>query len=275
MSKLVSVIFTVLCLSCVSAARPPLPAAGDVVFNNFANIKQSTLPNNNATAFIRNPESALKSGGNMGAFGTASNFVGLQGNFKVPSLPQTYSQQSVFLWYGVQFSGGDYGVLQPVLMYGPVCCAKGGVGAGSDPNYDANPYWYWSSQYVYPDGTGSYQCDCPSSPRRAEPGHTISTHIYLGTDGTWTTYAKNEDTGEEDWVTVAHPKMDDSLSWSALTPYPLIIQETYNVNSVDKLPGDAAWSITATTDGRDPGWSSNSGNVHCSGSQCSFNLQGL
>jgi hypothetical protein len=77
------------------------------------------------------------------------NFTELTGNFLVPPLPIDYSaEQSVFLWFGVELRGGDFGVLQPVLMFGPCCCAKEGVGAHADPEYSNEPYWYFSSQYV-------------------------------------------------------------------------------------------------------------------------------
>jgi hypothetical protein len=97
---------------------PPTPAAISDLAVDFVKIS-------NQTVGYRHFGSSLKSGyGDLSAFGVAQRFSGFTGTFIVPPLPSSYQRQSVFLWFGVQFAGGDYGVLQPVLMYGPDCCAK-------------------------------------------------------------------------------------------------------------------------------------------------------
>ena len=196
--------------------------------------------------------------------GFTENITELTGSFIVPPLPTDYSaEQSVFLWFGVEWTGGDYGVLQPVLMFGPDCCAKDGVGPGADPKYSRNPYWYFSSQYVFPNvSSGLYVCDCPDDYQtfRVDVGDVInSTMSFDAVADAWTVYSASS--GQESVLLVEHPFNDPSQSWNELqretTTWGMAVVETYLIDKPEQQMPQDAWITAGVV--RPPGKGPNGG----------------
>lgn len=153
----------------------------------------------------------------------ALSFATYRCEFTVPALPESYDDQSVFLWCGIQQAGevdgsSSFGVIQPVVMYGPDCTsATIGLGPEADPGYRAAPYWYYSAQYVYPTSGGATVCASSPQGFRAEPGDVlVSTFTYdPGTDAVTVAIAQLDGSGESTFV-ATHPQMDPALSWAPL-----------------------------------------------------------
>jgi hypothetical protein len=117
----------------------------------------------------------------------------------------------------------DFGVLQPVLMFGPDCVQdlrdgngkKFGPGPGHDPDYVRNPYWYYSAQYVFPDppSPNGYKCTT-GTVFKAVPGEIlISTMSYNATRDEMTVRISRPDGSGASSLTVKHPKDDLSKHW--------------------------------------------------------------
>ena len=179
--------------------------------------------------------------------------------FLVPPVP-SYGQQSLFLWCGVQQSSGvtptgdtSFGVLQPVLMFGPDCVqelAQGqGFGPGNDPNYESDPYWYVSAQYVYPSPIGSTDYRCTSGPVfKVNPGDTlISSFTYETANQTMTVAVSCPESGNSSSLTVANPWDESSQSWSQFIGGDAFILEAaieiWNLTAPDQWPS-GTWQVT-------------------------------
>jgi len=226
--------------------------------------------------------------GNLGVAVGTQGITLLNGTFVVPPLPKTYANQSIFLWFGIEPQGYDLGVLQPVLMYGPCCASKNGIGYPSDPSYSRNPYWYYSSQYVYPDPKTGTCCVCTGGPVfKTSPGNTLlSTLTYDATKG-WIVYFQDlqQTASSSQWATT--PYMDPTKSWVNYSNHTtsFVVAETYNIdNSVvtAEMPPTAAWvTHSQAQNGNNavysPAWvvtQGNKSNVVCDKSgNCTFNLQ--
>ena len=169
--------------------------------------------------------------------------------FTVPDAP-AYDQQSVFLWCGVQQASGvssmgdtSFGVLQPVLMFGPDCVQAlpegAGFGPGNDPTYDANPYWYYSSQYVYPSPRGSLTYQCTSGPVfKASPGDVLVSTFTMTASGATVSIVGPNQTGNST-LSAASPWNEAGQSWSQF------------LGSADQVLVEAAvevWSIHGASD---------------------------
>ena len=139
----------------------------------------------------------------------------------VPSVPaiKKGGPQAIYLWCGVQ-EKTDFGVLQPVLMFGPDCVQKLPEGEKSgpdnDPDYNRNPYWYYSAQYVFPDppSPDGYKCTT-GTVLKAVPGETlVSIMAYDAAKDEMTVRISRPDGSGESSLTVKHPKGDPSKHWS-------------------------------------------------------------
>ena len=178
--------------------------------------------------------------------------------FEVPPVPD-YDQQSLFLWCGVQQSSGvtpsgdtSFGVLQPVLMFGPDCVQDlpqgQSFGPGNDPNYENAPYWYISAQYVYPNPIGSADYQCTSGPVfKASPGDTLfSSFTYDEANETMTVAVTCQESGENSSLTVANPWDESSQSWSQFIGGDAIIMEAvieiWNLTAPNQWP-PGTWQV--------------------------------
>jgi hypothetical protein len=74
------------------------------------------------------------SGRTISSFGTS---------WEVPQAPETDSGQTIFLFNGIQNFGNNFGILQPVLQWGPSAAGGG-------------PYWSVASWYVTSGGQAFY-----------------------------------------------------------------------------------------------------------------------
>jgi len=148
-------------------------------------------------------------------------FAAFRCEFKVPSIPVLeFPEDARFLWCGVQQDGvpegQEFGVLQPVLMFGADCIQRlpegQRFGPGNDPTYESRPYWYVSAQYVYPDSSPTH-FKCTTGPVfKVNPGETLSSVItYDPTSDTMTVWVSAR-SGHSTLV-VKHPKDDPSLFW--------------------------------------------------------------
>lgn len=149
-----------------------------------------------------------------------------QCEFPVPTAP-VFRGQSIFLWCGVQQASGvaqraDFGVLQPVLMFGPDCIQDlppgEKFGPGNDPSYEKSPYWYYSAQYVFPDVKSPKNPDgytCTSGPVfKASPGEIlVSTMTYDAAADAWTVQIGTRGNPTASSLTVEHPKNNPSKPW--------------------------------------------------------------
>ncbi len=184
--------------------------------------------------------------------------------FVVPGLPKTDSGQSVFPWCGVGQSSGvsptgdtSFGILQPVLMYGGDCVSgMPGVPMGypADPSYSANPYWYYSAQYVYPQPVGSLDYTCTTGTGfRAEPGDVlVSTFTFDHTADTMTVQVAKEGGSDSSTLTVDHPWDDPASSWATFEgQFTLQIAiEEWSVSLPDGFPASPAlWPVAMTYEG--------------------------
>ena len=222
--------------------------------------------------------------------------------FTVPDTP-VYAQQSVFLWCGVQQASGvtptgdtSFGVLQPVLMYGPDCVQAlpegAGFGPGNDPAYDAHPYWYYSSQYVYPSPRGSTNYQCTSGPVfKASPGDVLVSTFTMTASGATVAMAQQNGAGQSS-LTAASPWDDSGQSWSQFlgSNDQIIVEAAVEVWDLDSPSGwpkafQSGWSVSAsispasgltTNQWQLPPWNNGSLKVACShdaatyGSTCTW-----
>jgi hypothetical protein len=148
--------------------------------------------------------------------------------FPVPSAPP-YAGQSIFLWCGVQQASGisetedkSFGVLQPVLMFGPDCVEdslegrKAQVGPSHDQTYKRNPYWYYSAQYVYPQPFGSKNYKCTTGPLfKAVPGEILVSSItYNPGDDSMIVTISAKNGSRTSVLKVAHPLDNYRWSWN-------------------------------------------------------------
>jgi hypothetical protein len=81
--------------------------------------------------------------------------------WRVPEPPATDARQTIFLFNGLQNSGPNYGILQPVLQWGPSA-----AGGGS--------YWTVASWYVTSRGQAFH-----TPLQRVEPGQTLVGEMQL------------------------------------------------------------------------------------------------
>lgn len=183
--------------------------------------------------------------------------------FDVPPVP-SYGGQSIFLWCGVQQSSGvtptgdtSFGVLQPVLMFGPDCVQElppgKGFGPGQDPTYDTDPYWYVSAQYVYPNPIGSTTYTCTTGPvYKIAAGNSVISRIeYDSANDSMAvivTVLDGHVTLHTSSLTVAHPWNDSGQAWSQFlgtTSFTMeAASEVYNLDPGSQWPlGD--WEVTA------------------------------
>ncbi len=203
--------------------------------------------------------------GFSGASTGALSFTTFTCTFTVPALPATYTEQSVFLWCGVQQAGDvdgttSFGVIQPVVMYGPDC-ASGSIGLGpdADPHYGdpGGQYWYYSAQYIHaPPGGGS---GCSTSPDGfiAAPGDVlVSTFTYDPVADTITNTIARQDGSNRSTFVATHPNMDPTLSWSSYVGHFRLIMSVESVGitgSSDWPAAPASWPVTMEYTGDDPG----------------------
>lgn len=82
-------------------------------------------------------------------------------SWRVPPAPPTRRGQTIFLFNGLQNSGANYGILQPVLQWGPSA-----AGGGS--------YWTVASWYVTSRGQAFH-----TPLQRVEPGQLLTGRIEL------------------------------------------------------------------------------------------------
>ena len=191
-------------------------------------------------------------------------FTTFKCEFEVPE-PPAYTGQSVFLWCGVQQASGvtptgdtSFGVLQPVLMFGPDCIQDlpegQGFGPGNDPSYDQSPYWYYSSQYVYPNPRGSTDYTCTSAQVfKASPGDTLtSIFTYDPSSGTMTVEITSASGTGTSTLTVANPWDDATQAWSQFIGGDQIVLEaaveTWSLTQPSQWPPAllSGWTTTAT-----------------------------
>jgi hypothetical protein len=189
------------------------------------------------------------------------SFTSFECAFAVPELPREYGGQSIFPWCGIQqISATDpalaFGVLQPVLMYGPDCTsATLGLGPAADPAYRDAPYWYYSAQYVYSDAGG--QGTCATGPGfRATPGEVlVSRFVYDPVGDTVTVSMAREDGSDTSTFVADHPWLDAARSWADLQGdmQLQVTLETPRIEGPDQWPsGPASWPVTMTYEGAEP-----------------------
>lgn len=202
--------------------------------------------------------------GFSGASTGALSFATFTCTFAVPELPATYTGQSVFLWCGVQQAGDvngttSFGVVQPVVMYGPDCTSSTlGLGPDADPHYGdpGGQYWYYSAQYVHaPPGGGS---GCSTSPDGfiAAPGDVlVSTFTYDPVADTVTNSIAKQDGSDRSTFVATHPNMDPTLQWSSYVGHMRLIMSLESVGitgSSDWPAAPASWPVTMAYTGDDP-----------------------
>jgi hypothetical protein len=145
--------------------------------------------------------------------------------FLVPTAPK-YEGQSIYLWCGVQQSSGvtekkDFGVLQPVLMFGPDCIQDlpegQRFGPDNDSTYERSPYWYYSAQYIYPDPSSPGGYKCTTGPVfMARPGEIlVSSMAYDARVDVMTVRISTSSGSRVSSLTVRHPKDNQSLRWKS------------------------------------------------------------
>lgn len=167
----------------------------------------------------------------------APGFQTFRCEFPVPSVPQ-YTGQSIFFWCGVQQASGigehsdtSFGVLQPVLMFGPDCVEEADrekkIGPRHDASYPSNPYWYYSAQYIYPNPVGSKDYKCTTGRLfKATPGEIlISTMTYNPVADVMTVRMETSRGSGVSVLTVAHPWNERSRSWKEFIGQDQIILE--------------------------------------------------
>ena len=171
-----------------------------------------------------NRSAAFPSEWNTAATMGGPGIQAFQCEFPVPSAP-AFKGQDIYFWCGVQQSRGveekkDFGVLQPVLMFGRDCIQDLPEGAkfgpDNDPDYDRTPYWYYSAQYVFPDppSPNGYKCTT-GTVFKAVPGETlISTMSYDAAKDEMTVRISRRDGSDASNLTVKHPKDDRGKRWS-------------------------------------------------------------
>ncbi len=178
--------------------------------------------------------------------------------FAVPELPREYGRQSIFPWCGIQQTSATdpalaFGVLQPVLMYGPDCTsATLGLGPAGDPGYDADPYWYYSAQYVYGDVAGDLTC-ATGPGFRATPGEVlVSRFVYDPVGDTITVSMARQDGRDTSTFVADDPWLDPAKSWADLQGRMQLQMtlETPRIEGPDQWPsGPATWPVTMTYEG--------------------------
>ncbi|HEX6751665.1 MAG TPA: hypothetical protein VF092_30510 [Longimicrobium sp.] len=87
--------------------------------------------------------------------GTGQPLTSFRTTWEVPPAPSVASGQTIFLFNGIQNYGANYGILQPVLQWGP-----SGAGGG--------PYWSVASWYVTSGGQAFH-----TNLVRVNPGDTL------------------------------------------------------------------------------------------------------
>ncbi|HEX2211276.1 MAG TPA: hypothetical protein VHG93_26565 [Longimicrobium sp.] len=87
--------------------------------------------------------------------GTASSITSFRTTWQVPPAPATGGRQTLFLFNGIQNYGANFGILQPVLQWGPSAAGGG-------------DYWAVASWYAVSNGTALY-----TPLVRVNPGDTL------------------------------------------------------------------------------------------------------
>ena len=87
--------------------------------------------------------------------GTGKSLSSFRTTWQVPSAPATVSNQTVFLFNGIQNYGANFGILQPVLQWGPSAAGGG-------------PQWSVASWYVTSGGDAFHSQLVP-----VQPGATL------------------------------------------------------------------------------------------------------
>lgn len=198
-------------------------------------------------------------------FNTAATFGGagfedFACSFTVPDVP-AYAEQSIFLWCGVQQSDGvttsadtSFGVLQPVLMFGSDCVQDlppGQIfGPGNDPNYESDPYWYWSAQYVYPAPLGSRVYQCTTGPVfKAQPGDVLNSRLSYN-DAADSMIVQMTDGSRNSTLTVNNPWDMNTEGWAQFIGGDAIVMEgmieVWNLQNSSQWP-TGQWVIQAET----------------------------
>lgn len=216
-----------------------------------------------ANAVVGSAESTIPHGFSTAATAGGPGFELWHCEFDVPPVP-SYGGQSIFLWCGVQQSSGvtptgdsSFGVLQPVLMFGPDCVQYlppgKGIGPGKDPTYDSDPYWYVSAQYIYPDPVGSTTYTCTTGPvYKVAPGNTLVSRMQYDFEDDSMEVAVTVLDGNVELqtssLTVDHPWNDPGQSWSQFIGGNSFIMEAvsevYHLDPSRQWPlGD--WEVTA------------------------------
>ncbi len=184
--------------------------------------------------------------------------------FTVPD-PPSFTGQSVFLWCGVQQASGvtpsgdsSFGVLQPVLMFGPDCIQElpqgQGFGPGNDPSYDGAPYWYYSAQYVFPNPKGSTDYQCTSGTVfKAVPGTLlVSAFTYDPTSDSMTVRMSTSSGNNLSTLTVPNPWDDSTQAWSQFlgSAKQIVLEgavETWNLTESSQWPAQllSGWTVNS------------------------------
>lgn len=169
--------------------------------------------------------------------------------------------QALFLWCGVQQAGvpegREFGVLQPVLMFGADCVqdlpAGKDIGPYNDATYKSQPYWYMSAQHVYPDHLSPSGFKCTTGPiLKVIPGEVLESSItYDELTAAMTVQVSTQDGRESSTLVVAHPKDDPTLTWRQFIGsdhlYFNAMGEVPNPDPSRPLPAELlnGWSVTA------------------------------
>jgi len=163
--------------------------------------------------------------GNFNTARTAGGpgFAAYRCQFRVPSTPALESRnQALYLWCGVQQAGvpegQEFGVLQPVLMFGADCVQDlpegKNFGPENDRTYLSRPYWYTSAQYVYPDAASPTGFKCTSgSVFAVAPGEILNSAITYDESADTMTVRVSASDGRTSNPIVKHPKDNSRSSW--------------------------------------------------------------
>jgi len=87
----------------------------------------------------------------------ATPITNFASTWTVPLAPTTYNNQTVFFFNGIQNTGANFGILQPVLQYGPSAAGGGN-------------YWSIASWYVTSGGQAFHTTLIPVTPGHALVG---------------------------------------------------------------------------------------------------------
>jgi hypothetical protein len=151
--------------------------------------------------------------------GTGTPVSSLRTTWQVPPAPATEAKQTVFLFNGIQNYGANYGILQPVLQWGPSA-----AGGGS--------YWSVASWYVTSSGQAFH-----TPLVRVNPGDTLVGVLTL-TNQSGTSF--NYDCAFQGIAGTALPLQNIAeLVWCTET------LEAYQINQCSDYPDTAMTALRA------------------------------